>query len=670
MQNISVDPTKFKFTALPEYVAYLLQSRLPDYTRELMRIAKLEKLPLLEQLKISDEQLIALSMHSNEESFTAITTNNIPYYIREKVLKWVNNNLEIIDKNEVVAEDISLFAYIKRRALSNFVDDYTSDIKTQKMILCEIDAFTTQEELVFYNTYIKMQKHQLDNAFQNLEFQESLLLEAQEISDIGSFYIDYLNPQNSVYTPQTYKITGIDSGDEASFMDYIHPDDALTVRSLWDETLQRGGPFAYSFRFRNGDIEKKLNARGIVVREDGRVINAKGTLRDISAIDRLIKKLTDSETLHKQAQQLTHLGNWSWTIGNDSVMWSDELYRIYGLEPQSETITFDRFLSLIHPDDRDKRLNEIQESIRTGIVKDYILKIVTPAGEVKILKGHGSVELDAERNPLRLVGTCQDITKEYHLNNELVALNRSLYQKNVQLINSNQELESFNYIASHDLQEPLRKIRMFAGRLAEQSGGLPEAAQQSLNRVIDSAARMQRLIADLIEFSQISAAPHPLEDVSLNALVDEVLENYAENIETDQITFNVQELPSLRVIPFQFTQLMLNLIGNAIKYRKEDIRAEITISSDIVTSTDDPAVTEGRFVRLSICDNGIGFDPDQKDNIFDLFKRLHSHTKFSGTGIGLAICKKIVQNHNGFIKAQSVLGEGSCFYVYLPYDQQ
>ncbi|MBF6608557.1 MAG: PAS domain-containing protein [Flavobacterium sp.] len=511
-----------------------------------------------------------------------------------------------------------------------------------------------------------MQKQHLNTALQNLEFQESLLLEAQEISDIGSFYIDFINRENSVFTPQTHQISGLTHGDEATFINLIHPDDAPTVRNLWEEALERGGPFAYSFRFQNGDIEKKLNARGIVVRDNGRVTIVKGTLRDITAFDRLIKRLTDSEMLHKRAQQLTHLGNWSWNIGDETVYWSDELYRIYGLEPQSEVITFERFLSLIHPDDRDRRVKEIEDSIRTGLAKDYVLKIITPTGEIKILKGHGSVEFDADRNPITLVGTCQDITREYHLNNELVALNRSLHQKNLELVQINKELESFNYIASHDLQEPLRKIRMFAGRINDQSESLSERAQQSLERVIDSASRMQQLIADLIEFSQISGGEKQTEKISLNDLVDEVLENYAENIESGQVKFNISTLPEVEVVPFQFLQLLSNLIGNAVKYKKEHTTAEISISSTTVTPLDDVAVSQGEYMRISICDNGIGFEPEQRENIFELFKRLHPHSKFSGTGIGLAICKKIIHHHNGFIKADSILGEGSCFHIYLP----
>ncbi|HEY0091475.1 MAG TPA: ATP-binding protein, partial [Flavobacterium sp.] len=264
-------------------------------------------------------------------------------------------------------------------------------------------------------------------------------------------------------------------------------------------------------------------------------------------------------------------------------------------------------------------------------------------------------------------GTCQDITKEFFLNRELVQLNESLSRKNNELLNINRELESFNYIASHDLQEPLRKIQIYSGRLMEQASEISEDAKQSIHKVIHSASRMQRLIADLIEFSQISTKSDAKEAVSLNILIDEVKNNFSHLIEQENASFNVQQLPHIKVIPFQFSQLLSNIIGNALKYKRDGVSPEITITSktEMVPDEERSNLTSAYWV-LSICDNGIGFDENQKEKIFDLFKRLHSSEKYSGTGIGLAICKKIVNNHNGFIRADSQKGEGSCFHIYLP----
>ncbi|HEU0135705.1 MAG TPA: PAS domain-containing protein [Flavobacterium sp.] len=669
MHNITVNASKFAFKELPAYAAWLLKEKLDDFVVFLLKMSREEQLPLLAKLdKLTEEQLMDVGRQSYTTQFEALSENAIHEHIKENVSRWVANNLEVIDRNEVVAEDISLLAFIKRRSLCHFTHQYTTDVHLQRYLACEIDTYTTQEELVSYNTYIKMQQEQLNKAYNKLTFQESLLLEAQEISELGSFFIDMENPEESTSTPQTHKITGISFGDQESFFKYIHPDDVDDVNRQWEYALQNGGKFNYSFRYLRDNTEKKLNSRGVVMMKDGKPHLVKGTLRDITVTDTLIRKLTDSEALHNQAQQLTHLGNWSWTIGDDTVQWSDEMYRIYGLEPQSEKITFESFMAKVHPDDRTLRQQQIHEALETGNVAEYTVRIIAAGGEIKVLKGRGGVEYDAKHKPVRLVGTCQDITNEYHLNRELVSLNASLSQKNSELLNTNKELESFNYIASHDLQEPLRKIQMFAGRLMDQASTLQEPAILSLKKVIESAARMQRLIGDLIEFSQISSRSEAQEVVSISDFVDEAMEAFSEAIDNGEAEFDVNTPHAMKVVPFQFLQLLSNIFSNAIKYRKDNVPVKIDVRSKIVDSTD-PAVDIGNWLKISICDNGIGFDSDQKDNIFDLFKRLHANGKYSGTGIGLAICKKIVNNHNGFINADSIIGKGSCFHIYLPTEE-
>jgi signal transduction histidine kinase len=671
MNEVKIQPEKFSFEILPLYADFILREKLEVYVRHSIQFAKEEDLPIMRQLsKFSDEELTALSIESSREILTALAKNSIHELIQANVKKWIANKLEIIDKDSIEAEDLTLVAFIRRKALSCFLSDFTKDKKTKIQLIHEIDIYTTQEEMVSYNAYIRMQQEKLNKANQYLAFQEILLLEAQEITEMGSFYVDYINPENSIATPQMSKITGLPVAAKAeTFFQFVHPDDVAQLKSAWENAFASGGNFEHSYRYIKDKVEKRLVSKGIVKFENGRPVNLRGTLRDITKEYELIQKLTESETLHKQAQELTHLGNWSWNMADNTISWSDEMYRIYGLIPQAETITFERFVSLIHPDDREGRIAEINESLQTGHAKDYKLKIVTPAGEIKILSGHGNIETDANGNPIKLNGTCQDITKDYYLNEELQSLNSSLSEKNEELVNINRELESFNYIASHDLQEPLRKIQLFTGRLMDQSENLSEEMAQSLQKVVSSAARMQRLIADLIEFSQISAPSEAFEIVDLNPLVEEVKATLYDASENLEAVFRIDKLPKARVIPFQFMQLLTNIISNALKYKKDGVIPEITIKYATADSKNEPGIQQGSYMKLSICDNGIGFEPEQQENIFDLFKRLHPNEKYSGTGIGLAICKKIVQNHNGFITAQSEKGKGSCFHIYLPYQK-
>ncbi|HEX9979732.1 MAG TPA: PAS domain-containing protein [Flavobacterium sp.] len=664
MDAIIVKPEKFNFKHLPEYAAFVLREKLAEYSNSALRFSREEDLPLLKPLsKFSDSDLMAISIESSRVILEALAGNRIHLHIQQSVNKWITNQLEVIDKDEVVAEDITLVAFIRRKALSCFISDYTDDHELKKKLIREIDTFTTREELVSYNAYIKMQQEKLNKTNEDLAFQESLLLEAQEISELGSFFMDYVNPELSIVTPQMSKITGLPDfhAPEIFFM-HIHPEDAPVAKEAWEKAYSEGGTFDYSCRFINNGIEKVLHSRGIVKKENGKAVNLRGTIKDVTKEHRLIRKLTDSEALNKLAQQLTHIGNWAWQIGTGIVEWSDEMYRIYGLEPQSETITLEKFLSLVHPDDREKRMAEIQEAVQTGVVKEYTLRAVNPDGTIKILRGHGSIETNALNEPVRMIGTCQDITREYYLNRELVALNNSLSLKNKELVSINRELESFNYVASHDLQEPLRKIMIYSDRLTEQAETLPQDARKSLDKVTSSAARMQRLISDLIEFSQLSSPSGAFTNVSINDILEDVKSNFSDQMEEYNAKIEVAQFPVIQAVPFQLTQLFTNIIGNALKYRKPNVSPVIKINWDILPAEE----RSENFFRISICDNGIGFESSQKENIFDLFRRLHANERYSGTGIGLAICKKIVTNHNGFIIAESEPGQGACFQIYLP----
>ncbi|HEX8270753.1 MAG TPA: PAS domain-containing protein [Flavobacterium sp.] len=670
MHTVVVNPEKFSFKILPSFAAFLLEEKLQEYVETNLQYAIEEKIPLLEKLsRFSHEELMAISSASTLELLTALANNTIHLHIEDNVTKWISNTLEVIDRLEVNAEDITMVAFLRRKTMSCFIPDFTDDIEIKRKLYGEIDVYTTQEELVSYNAFLRMQQEQLNRANIFLAFQESLLLEAQDISEFGSYFVDYENPQNSVTTAQVYKITGLDLSTEPHhFFSNVHPEDRAYSQNVWEKVYKEGGAFDYTFRYILDGTVKKLHSRGILQMEEGKPVSLRGTLRDITKEEELLNQLKESEALHNQAQKLTNLGNWSWTVGDALINWSDEMYRIYGMEPQSEQMTFDKFVSLIHPDEREKRLGEIKQALETGIFQDFTLSKVLPNGETKIIKCKGSVEKDKSGKPVKIVGTCQDITREYHLNNELVTLNNSLSHKNNELVNINRELESFNYIASHDLQEPLRKIQIFAGRLQDSSETISETGHQYINKILSSASRMQQLIADLIEFSQISSPSEAFEKVSLNELVEEVKSSFYESIENGQAIFNIGELPTVDVIPFQFSQLLTNIIGNALKYKRPGVVPEINIKCKQISAreSENLNIPRASYFRISICDNGIGFDSEQKDNIFDLFTRLHPTEKFTGTGIGLAICKKIVNNHNGVIRAESEVGKGSCFEIYIP----
>ncbi|WP_298220427.1 sensor histidine kinase [Flavobacterium sp.] len=252
---------------------------------------------------------------------------------------------------------------------------------------------------------------------------------------------------------------------------------------------------------------------------------------------------------------------------------------------------------------------------------------------------------------------------------QLLDANQSLEENIESLSKVNKELEAFTYISSHDLQEPLRKIQMMISRILEvESSNLSENGKNYLNRTHESANRMQTLIMDLLAYSRVKTEEFTLENIQLNQIVAEVKNDLEEEIAASHAVITLVGDTEIKAIASQFRQLLTNLISNAIKFSNAETAPEITIESHVVSAHEVPFVNpSGRdFSKITIADNGIGFDAQYQKRIFELFQRLHTSKEYPGTGIGLAIVKKIVENHQGFITAESPEGQGATFTIYLP----
>jgi signal transduction histidine kinase len=384
--------------------------------------------------------------------------------------------------------------------------------------------------------------------------------------------------------------------------------------------------------------------------------------KDIKRLKIFNKKLLISSRLMAESEIIGKFSTWQWDLDVNKIDYSDNQYRLLGFKPNAFVPEKESFLNFVHPDDKDAVAKSMEGIINNKQLPFIYYKIILPTNEIRYFKSTGKLLTDQQGSQI-LLGINFDITDEHLLNIELQERNRELEK-------SNQELASFNHVASHDLQEPLRKIQTFISRVSDADKAvLSDSAKDYISKIEVSAKRMRVLIDDLLLFSRTNTTKKEFIKSNLNELLENAKSELTEIIDEKKATITVSKLPKLDVIPYQIEQLFINLIGNSLKYSQPGIRPEINIVTEKVSAKDYPDLLEQnskKFYKITFSDNGMGFDPQFKETIFILFQRLHSKTDYPGTGIGLAICKKIVENHKGHITADSILGKGSVFTVFLP----
>jgi signal transduction histidine kinase len=308
---------------------------------------------------------------------------------------------------------------------------------------------------------------------------------------------------------------------------------------------------------------------------------------------------------------------------------------------------------------------------RSGAV-DYIFKPINPEllrAKVGVFielykKNH---QLLAQEEKLRAINKSleNEIKERKNSEDKINDLNKKLLANIESLEAANKELDRFAFMASHDMQEPLRKIRTFSDLLSiKHKDQLNDDAHSKIKIIQKAAERMQGLIKDILTFSKVSNETEPFVKTDLNTLVHEVIDELESAVREKDAKIDLSTLPAIPVNPVLMKSLFLNLIGNAMKYSKPDVAPEIRIYCDNIDT--DKKNGHTRYYRIFIKDNGIGFDQKYAEQIFDMFKRLHVHTEYEGTGIGLALCKQIMEKHNGYINAVSAENEGATFIISLP----
>jgi len=451
-----------------------------------------------------------------------------------------------------------------------------------------------------------------------------------------------------------------------------HPDHIKKVEAFVKEAWKKDEAFEATFLLRRHDGEYHwFLTRAFPVKDaNGNIERWIGTNTDITEqktfteeletkVHERTKELQIRNQTFELAESIAKFGSYTWNIKTGERLYSDNLFRLLDCKPQEFVPSFEKFLTFIHPDDLQQVLNNRKQTMQTGVLAEPPYRIVSKTGIIKYFRSSG--KFSGEGDNRMLIGTIQDISEE-------VAASKQLITKNLELENANAELASFSYVASHDLQEPLRKIQGFSKRIIDKEAeNLSDTAKDYFNRINAAAKRMQNLIESLLSFSRTNLSEVIFEKTDLNKTLLEVQTALNELITQKNAVIESQILPSLNAVPVQMHQLFLNLIGNSLKYSKPEVAPHIQITAEKVTINEITGQVElyGEFWKIVISDNGIGFEQQYENKIFELFQRLHGKTEYEGTGIGLAICKKIVQAHNGTITATGQPGIGSTFTFFL-----
>lgn len=642
------------------------------------------------------------------------------------------------------------------------------------------------EELLRQNQLLKEENRELKSKMLGFSVANNPEYNFKPVADTLPIILWFISPEGKIifYNRKWKNYTGLPAD---QWRKALHKEDKRKAIAGWGRALRHGTFLETEARLlRSADDIYRWHLIRIHPQrnEDGTIIRWIGTAIDIEDHMRLLKKQSlQSQQLEErikirtaqlnEAQSIAHVGSWEWELACKEVSWSDEMYRIFGLEPGEIAVTEEIYFSFIHPEAREKVKETIQAAIENNKPYRFTHRIIRKDGEIRTLECRGRLVCDAQGKVIKLTGTGQDITKliekenklreakelseniiahsvdginvfdkdmRYLVWNETLAgftgiapedaigkkifevfpsavgseyaeifekvlqgeksylaerpffnmngfyeshsipmrnmegevigginivhditerkqAEEKLLEKNNELVRSNQELEQFAYIVSHDLKEPLRMVSSYMQMLRKKySDKFEGQAEEYMNFAVDGAQRMSILINDLLEYSRIGRLNTATQIVDCNDILEIVKKNLQTEIEKTQAIFTIGNLPVIKSSFTYMVQVFQNLAGNALKFRSNR-KPEIEITA---------VRAENNFWKFSIKDNGIGMEAQHLERIFIIFQRLHTREEYSGTGIGLAISKKIVEFHGGNIWVESKPGEGTTFYFTLP----
>ena len=666
----------------------------------------LESIQLKSQVQLGEEDLssnIIVEIDESLDTLETLTSDNISQQERIHDLKKLRDDLkpevDLISANDSTTAKEAISESLKR--ISKIVDQAQSIKKSMLseenyLMVSRREDFTSQSFLtplssllvaitsmvIFVIGFISIykQKGEISKVNgqiieQNIKLQETETF-LRGVYKSSNNVISYLEPIKNGkgevidfryrYASNTIEEVTGDSQDEIIGKSILEVYPAVSQNGVFDLMKKcyltgesQEDESAYIF-----DGQEKFICNTIVKSGDGITSTAWDTTKIKDAekvLQNLNEELVLQNTIFKEAETVAGIGSYIWYLDDGTATISDNFYRILGYDPNSFAINYDKFGDFIHHEDRPKYDLIGSEPFEKGTSTIYSFKIITKDKSIRLLNVNGRF-IEIDKRPVS-VGIVQDITEKVKKENELI----ESYEK---LKLSNEELESFSRVASHDLQEPLRKIQVFISRIEDEAREvLSEKSVVYFEKINLAAIRMRDLIQNLLTYSGIERQDAEFEVVDLQEVIGKVEDELSQLIKENNAKITYEKLPSIDGVFFKMEQVFSNLISNSIKYRNIDISPKITIQSERIHKKEigeEFKKSTTFYHKISFTDNGIGFAPEYAKTIFEVFQKLHSKTEYSGTGIGLSICKKIIENHHGHIHAMSKLGEGSTFIIYLP----
>ncbi len=595
--------------------------------------------------------------------------------LNEEIVSWNAAGEKVLGypASEIQGSDIRIL-FEKEADFEAVLDIIDSDTimdlnirhRNGKLIPMEIIAFDwviADEKFIGITFRDNTQRHEQNRIISELGTRFDLVLKSAKY---GVWDWPDMSTGEQWWSDTMYSLFGYDRSElestQPNFRKILHPDYRDLTQQTVEQNLKTGKEFTleYPVRTKNRGYKWFRVVGDHVSDVHGNVTRMMGVISDITEEKEQQLRIEELNKRFDLTMKSAEYGIWDWfDTDEDNIWFSDTFVNLLGYRQGEFDHTMTQFKDVVHPDDYDSIFTSVKQNLEGNGIYKCEYRVQTKNQGYQWFRAVGDHLYDENTGKRRMIGIFYNISEE-------------IRQRNM-LEDSNKQLEQFAYVASHDLQEPLRKIQAFGDRLKmlyknnEDMPGL-----DYVNRMQNGAYRMQNLIQDLLSFSRVSTSAGERSDVDLDELLTEIRSELEVLIDRKKAKIIVEKLPAIRSgLRSQLFQLFQNLISNAIKFTEEDTIPEVHIRSERKKGGELSELFPDLNVKqdyelISVADNGIGFDETYRDRIFTIFQRLHSKTAYEGTGIGLAICKRIVENHEGFITATSEEGKGATFYVVFP----